>query len=145
MKLTTPTLLEGVADALRDQIAPQVNDDFAGQAVRMAQSLLRIVARSADDAAHVRITENAAIRVLLGEGAELVQDPAFARRLVEAAESSETGYRISELDAESGRLRTLMIELHAWLEEQQDEACRALDRTIWDAMAEVEQVRIPLA
>lgn len=145
MKLTTPTLLEGVADALRDQIAPQVKDDFAGQAVRMAQSLLRIVARSSDDAAHMRITENAAIRALLGQGAELVQDPAFAQRLAAAAGSVETGYRISELDAESGRLRILMIELHAWLEEQQDEACCALDRAIWATMAEAEQARIPLA
>lgn len=145
MKLTIPILLEGVADALRDQIAPQVKDDFAGQAVRMAQSLLRIVARSSDDAAHVRITENAAIRPLLGQGAELVKDPAFAQRLAGAAGSSETGYRIRELDAENARLRVLMIELHAWLEEQQDAACRALDRSIWTAMAEAEQARTPLA
>ena len=65
MKLTGATVLEGVVDALREQVSPQLNDGFASEAARMAQSLIAIVGRADDDAAAIRVEENARMRAII--------------------------------------------------------------------------------
>ncbi|MCW1428352.1 hypothetical protein [Novosphingobium sp. JCM 18896] len=132
MKLTGATVLEGVIDALRDQVAPQLNDAFAADAARMAQSLIAIVGRAGDDAVAIRVAENAHIRELLGQGG-----------LAAAAASKDPGLRISELDAENSRLRTLLVELHARVELEDDIEARELDQAIWRALRDFEMARAP--
>lgn len=144
MKLTAATVLEGVADALRDQVSPQLNDAFAGEAARMAQSLIAIVGRAGDDAAAVRVAENARMRAIFADVGAIAGGD-LATRLSEAAKSSDPGLRISELDAETGRLRTLLVELHAWLELQESPEARRLDGEIWRAMRDFEMARAPRA
>ncbi|MBU6267439.1 MAG: hypothetical protein KGN34_07860 [Sphingomonadales bacterium] len=144
MKLTAETVLDGVTDGLRDQIAPLLQDGFAREALRMAQSAIAIVARGMDDAVAIRVTENARIRDLLGQGAAVAGDDLSAR-LAAAAASRNPGLRISQLDVECDRLRRLLIELHAWLEQHDGEAARALDRAIWQALREFEAARAPRA
>lgn len=139
MKLTGATVLEGVIEALRDQVAPNLTDAFAGEAARMAQSLIAIVGRAGDDAVAIRVEENARIRALLGEGGELLDD----RELTAAAQSVDPGFRISELDAETGRLRTLLVALHGRIELQEAPAARALDQAIWCALRDFEMARAP--
>ncbi|RZK03531.1 MAG: hypothetical protein EOO76_02530 [Novosphingobium sp.] len=132
MKLTGEIVLEGVIDALRDQVAPQLTDAFAADAARMAQSLIAIVGRAGDDAAAIRVAENARIRELLGQGG-----------LSEAAASQDPGLKISELDAENGRLRALLVELHARVEAEDGAEARALDQAIWRALRAFEMARAP--
>ncbi|MCB2076898.1 MAG: hypothetical protein KDE55_04265 [Novosphingobium sp.] len=145
MKLTTATLLEGVAEALRDQVSPRLDDAFAKEAARMAQSLITIAARADDDAAAIRIEENARIRRILGAGVNVVARPELAMRFGLEAMSSDPGYRISELDTENGRLKALLIELHGAIEAQEGEAARDLDRAIWRMMRDFEEARRPRA
>lgn len=144
MKLTGATVLEGVADALRDQVSPQLSDAFASEAARMAQSLIAIVGRAGDDAAAIRVEENARMRAIFAEAASVAGGDLSAQ-LAEAAKSSDPGLRISELDAETGRLRTLLVELHRWLEQQDSPEARVLDQQIWRAMREFEMARAPRA
>lgn len=144
MKLTGATVLEGVADALRDQVSPQLSDAFAIEAARMAQSLIAIVGRAGDDAAAIRVEENARMRAIFAEAASVAGGDLSAQ-LAEAAKSSDPGLRISELDAETGRLRTLLVELHRWLEQQDSPEARVLDQQIWRAMREFEMARAPRA
>jgi hypothetical protein len=139
MKLTGATVLEGVIEALRDQVAPNLSDAFAAEAARMAQSLIAIVGRAGDDAVAIRVEENARIRALLGEGGELLGDGELAA----AAQSIDPGLRISELDAETGRLRALLVALHSRIELQQAPAARALDQAIWRALRDFEMARAP--
>lgn len=143
MKLTSATVLEGVADALRDQIAPGLGDAFQKEAMRMALLLITIGARGSDDAAAIRVAENAAIRDLLARGAGVVTDSDLATSLRTAAASRDPGVRISELDAESGRLRVLLIDLQIALEGSGDAQARALDQAIWRALRDFEQARAP--
>jgi hypothetical protein len=142
MKLTAETVLAGVADALRDQIAPHLDDAFAAEAARMATSLITIAGRAGDDAAAIRAAENARMRAVFAQGAE-VADGDLRDRLAEAARSADPGLRISELDVETGRLRTLLIELHGWLEEQDRHEAKALDQEIWRALRDFEMARAP--
>jgi hypothetical protein len=132
MKLTADKVLEGVADALRDQIAPELTDAFAADAARMAASLITIIGRAGDDAAAIRVAENARIRELLGEGGRM-----------DAAASVDPGLRISELDAENGRLRALLVEMHARVELDDSPEARALDQAIWRALRDFEMARAP--
>ena len=107
MNLTLETLLHGVAATLRDRIAPAIEDSFAIEASRLAAMLITISANAVDDAAAARVWENAALRALFADA-----QPAFggdlARRLGEAALSADPGLKISELDRENARLRTIL-------------------------------------
>jgi hypothetical protein len=134
-------VLEGVAEALREQVSPQLDDAFAIDVVRIAQTLAMIVGRAGDDAVVVGVEENARIRALLGEGGALLDDPL----LVEAARSADPGLRISELDRETARLRALLVDLHARVERMDAPQAQALDRAIWRALRDFEMARAPRA
>lgn len=141
MRLTHETVLEGVAVALREQVAPNLSDAFAADAARMAQSLITIVSRASDDAVAIRVEENARLRELLGQGGVLLGDA----ELVAAGQSSDPGLRISQLDAETGRLRTLLVDLQARIELRDGAEARALDQAIWQALRDFETARAPRA
>jgi hypothetical protein len=143
MKLTHAEVLEGVIAALRDQIAPELEDGFAREAARMAQSLIAIAGRAGDDAAAIRVAENARMRRIFAEAAGVIADAALAEQLSTAAASSDPGLRLSELDMETGRLRTLHVELHARLEAIDSAAAQSLDRAIWCALRDAEIARAP--
>ena len=143
MKLTHAMVLEGVIDTLRDQIAPGLEDPFGREAARLAGSLIAIAGRSGEDAVAIRVAENDRMRAIFGEAAAVASDAALRGKLEAAASSSDPGLRLGELDAETGRLRALLVELHAWLEEQDGAEARRLDRAIWLALREAELARAP--
>lgn len=145
MKLTTQSLLEGMAEALDERIRPMIADPFTADAARMAASVVRIAARSCDDAAAIRVEENARIRALLAQGAALVDQPVLAASLAEAAAGKDPGYRISELDRENGMLRRNLIALHAWLEDSGSAVASELHAEIWRALRDCEMARAPRA
>ncbi len=143
MKLTSATVLEGVIETLRDQIAPGLEDAFAREAARMAGSLIAIAGRAGEDAAAIRVEENARMRGIFAVAADMVGDERLRARVREAAQSQDPGLRISQLDAETGRLRKLLVELHAWLEERTGPEARQLDQAIWRAIRDAEIARAP--
>ena len=136
MNLTLETSLHGISRALTERIVPALTDPFAAEAARLAKILLTISANAVDDAAAIRVAENARLRALFGAAAGAVE-PALAADLAAAAASQDPGLRISELDAENGRLRALLVRLHAAAEGQ------ALERQIWAMLADFEAARAP--
>ena len=87
----------------------------------MAGSVLTICANWVDDAAAIRVEENAKLRSVLGLPA-----------------ASDPGLRISQLDGENHRLRRLLVEAHAAAEEAGDAARNA---AIWALLEEIELAR----
>ncbi len=144
MKLTSENILQGVIKALRDQIAPTVDDRFASDATRLATMLLTIVANDVDDAAAARIWENAALRALFADAVELATGD-LSVRLAEASSSGDPGYKISELDTENGRLRHLLVELHVFVEGREGAAANALNQRIWKLLGDIQTRRTPRA
>ncbi len=142
MNFTIPDAITGVAGLMRERIGPEVGDNYTANMTRMAASLLTITANWVDDAAAIRVAENARLRAVLGEAANLLGD-ALAARLREAAKSVDPGLRISELDGENNRLRLLLIEVHTELEMRSDEAARATCQHIWRLLEEIELQRAP--
>jgi hypothetical protein len=142
MNLTIDSALHGVRELLRDQIGPAVGDAYAAQMTRLAGRLMNICANWVDDAAVLRVEENAEIRAVLGDAAGNV-DSALAAALTEAARSCDPGLRISELDRENHRLRTLLVSTQTQLELQQGTAARAMDQRIWRLLEATEERRAP--
>lgn len=143
MTLAIETALRGMADVLRDRVAPTLDDGYAIEAVRLSDIMLRIMANAADDAVALRVAENARMRALFGEAAGVVDDAAMRAVLTAAAGSSDPGLRISELDRETDRLRRILVTLQTGLEARGDEAARAFDRRIWRLLRDVETSRAP--
>jgi hypothetical protein len=131
--------LRSVIHTLNAQIAPMVEDSFAKEATRLASLVLSIVANGLDDVVELRVQENAAIRALLRDGGELIGLPDLA----DAADSSDPGLRISELDAENDRLRGHLIRLHGEAERRSDGAAQVLCQRIWAALQQFEERRAP--
>ena len=145
MRLTIEQTLKGVAANLGEQVIPALDSAFAIAATRMATALISIAAATCDDAAAIRVEENAKMRSLFADVAGEVSDESLVQLLTEAAQSRDPGLRISQLDAETGRLRTLLVALHAHVEEQPGEAAKAIDARIWTLLAETEEARRPRA
>lgn len=141
MTLSIEASLRAAADALRDRIAPALDDPFAIEAARLAGQLLAIAANAVDDAAALRVAENAAIRALFADAVS--DDAGLSNRLAAAAAAHDPGLRLSELDAENARLRLLLVDLHVHVETRADEAARATDARIWRLLKAIEANRAP--
>ena len=142
MNFTIPSAVKGVAELLRERITPEVGDNYMANMARMATAVLTISANWEDDAAALRVAENAAIRAVLGECAGLTQGD-LAARLDAATRSVDPGLRISELDGENHRLRVLLVAAQSWLEMQDEDAARAMDQRIWRLLEDIEMKRAP--
>ena len=142
MRLTLETSLHRIGQMLAERIAPELTTDFVAQSARLSGGMLNICANWVDDAAAIRVEENAAIRKVLGQAAGLA-DGDLAARLSQSAASTDPGLRISELDQENHRLRQLLVEAHAWLEEQKGDDARGLVQQIWQLLEDIELKRAP--
>lgn len=143
MSLSIEAAVLGMADVMRTRIGPTLTDEYAIEANRLAAVMLTIMGSAADDAVALRVAEHAELRALLGDAAALVDEPDVAARLTEASQSTDPGLRISELDAESGRLRTLLMDVQVRLETASASAATAMTQRIWRLLQTIEQNRAP--
>jgi hypothetical protein len=141
--LSIDNALYGLNEFLRDKIAPAIADAYIAPMARLSGLLLRICANGVDDAAELRVEENVAIREILSEASELVDAPLLAGQLQAAAVSIDPGLKISILDEENHRLRCLLVEAQAELEENTAPAANALDQRIWRLLESIEAKRAP--
>ena len=142
MNLTSQTALQGVAQALYERIAPAVKDGFVSETARLAGMLLTLNANWVDDAAAIRVAENASIRSFFAEVA-IGDDSGLGLALAEAAGSSDPGLRISELDIENNRLRGLLLRFHAHADSRAEASATALSQRIWRLLEQFEAARAP--
>jgi hypothetical protein len=140
--LSIDNALHGLEAFLRDRVAPAIEDAYVSPMARLSAMVLQICANGIDDAAELRVEENAAIRAILGEAAALLPAP-FAGQMQSAATSADPGLKISVLDAENHRLRVLLVTAQAALEDSTVAAARALNQRIWRLLETVEAKRAP--
>jgi hypothetical protein len=108
--------------------------------------LLTMVGVAAARAAARRVDENAAMRTLFGRAAAEVTDTELRRKLAEAAARRDPSLLLTELEATNAGLRALLIELHAYVEEQAAPWARAVEAEIWrELVASTERRRLSLA
>jgi hypothetical protein len=143
MSVSAELCLKGIISNLQSQVTPALQEPFAAETARLATLLLTITANGLDDVVAVRVAENAAMRAIFRDGGTIITKPELAARMAEAADSRDPGLRISELDAENARLRRLLIELHAGVEEQPEASAQALCSRIWRTLRDFETARAP--
>ena len=124
-----------VDQALRTLAGTLLGDASAGGAEYakatsdMIAVLLLFAATEAERAADVRENENRAMRAFFAEAASHIADAALRARVREESQGSDASRLVTDLDASNDRLKRLLIELHACVE--QDTALADLDRAIW--------------
>ena len=131
MKPDVDLTLQFIAASLITEIAPQISDDYTQRNSMLTAMLLQIAAEEWDRAAARRVEENGALRRLFAEVAPEIGDPGLRTRLETASGEEEESLRISDLNRSNDRLRTLLIELHAHVEEIDTETARRIEAAIW--------------
>jgi hypothetical protein len=142
MKLRRTTILQQIETLLTQDIMPIVPDDFARNDVRMAASLLAIDRAERENAVALLVEEHERLRALFAKAAGVVAHAALRERL-EAAEDRTRDFRLSALEAETGKLRNLLVDLHVHVESRNDSAARELDKAIWRTIRDTERARNP--
>ncbi len=140
--LALDNAFHGVRELLQDRISPAIGDPFAAQMARLSCLLLKVCANAVDDAAELRVYENAAIREVLAEASYLVTEP-LAAQLRIAAVSTDPGLKISVLDHENNRLRRLLVQCHDVLDGLDDGEAKSLSQKIWRNLESMEAKRAP--
>ena len=146
MKPDVPKLLEILSARFMFDVAPNVQPSYRQSSVSITGILLTMVKEETERAAARRVDENSVLRALFGRASEQVADTELRRKLGAAAASRDPSLLLSELERANAELRTLLIELHAHVEERPDAWARALDGEIWrELVASTERRRLSLA
>jgi hypothetical protein len=139
-------VLTHLATTLLAEIAPLIPVDYAQKNAQLAAMLLSAGVEEWDRAVERRVDENRSIRALFLEALPVVADAALRRRLESAGVEAESPLRVSALNAENDRLRSLLIDLHAHVEDLDSPASRRIEDAIWDELRRsTERRRLSIA
>lgn len=131
MKPEVDKVLVGFSGTLIGKIMPHVGLEYVQRDVQLMALALTAMAEEYDRAAEVRFSENRDMRELFAAAAGRIGDEVLSSRLKEAGESSDESLRVSTLNKENARLRELLIELHATVEESEEDGAREIETEIW--------------
>lgn len=123
--------LRVLAGKLIMEVGPHVAQEYGRSALEMIAMAMIAAAEEYDRAAEVRSQENRAMRAIFADGARDVPDAGLRSRLATAAAEADDSLRVSALNETNDRLKRLLIELHACVEERPEEWAQHLDRAIW--------------
>lgn len=137
MKPDAGRVLNGVAVSLMTKVAPEVRTPFGQQLAGLSAVLLRVVATEFDRMADRLSVENAGVAAILADAAGVVSDASLAERARAAAEEgTPPDLRVSTLQGINDRLRAILVEVHAAIEDTPGEEARAMEERIWDELRE---------
>jgi hypothetical protein len=141
MRPTCQTILNSIGMDLASRYLPKASSDSEKADLILKAFLLGVVAEEFENAAHRRIEENTALRQLFSESIPVIQDPGLKSRLASTSETKDSDTHISALDRTNNHLLNILIELHAYLDEQEDEESRRLLEKIWEALKDYSRRR----
>jgi hypothetical protein len=135
MKPEPAHALERLMQALLGDLMPNVQPSYRQASVMANAMMVGVMREEIDRAAARRVEENAALRALFADAAAVVKDGALRERLAAAARSADASLLVPALDESNRTLRTLLIELHAHVEELPGDAARRVEAAIWRELA----------
>jgi hypothetical protein len=107
--------------------------------------VLTSVAEEFERAAERRVAENRELRRIFAAAEEVVASGALREKLACAARGEDTSLSVSELERGNADLRSLLIELHAHVEELDSEQSRKIEQEIWrELVASTERRRLAI-
>ncbi len=135
MKPDVDRFLAVAATHVMMRMAPVLGSSYEQANATILGALLLAVQEEFERAAARRVEENRALRRLFADAVPAVQDSALRNRLHEAASGEDAGLLVSDLERSNARLRALLIELHAYVEELTSPAARRIEADIWRELA----------
>ncbi len=111
MRPNSAELLQGIQGSLSTYILPDLQTDFARTELMLVQMLLGVVVQGYDDAAQGLVDDNAALRSLAADAAQVLHSAplgdseALAERLQQLSKETDASVRLSELTEANDRLR----------------------------------------
>jgi hypothetical protein len=124
-------VLSHLAATLLLEVAPLIPVDYAQKNTQLAAMLLAASVEEWDRAVERRVEENRALRSLFRAALPVVTDRALGRRLEAAVEEPGGPLRVSAQGSENDRLRSLLIDLQAHVEDLDSPQARELEDAIW--------------
>jgi hypothetical protein len=149
MKPSFSQILLGAAGAIVTDIGQrlQTNPYAAGQA-SVIGLLMVFVAQEADRAADTLSLEMVAMRAFFAEAAQAPLPDGMRRRLHTMAEAPPPpNFTVTALQEAAAPMKSLLIEVHAALEDRPDEWARPLEAKVWDILrlgADHRQLYLPV-
>lgn len=133
MKPEASDILNISAEQLMGLI-PHLGAPYLQSATAIHALLIKFSAKEYERGADIRAAENAAMRTVFAELAPVATDAALQARLEAAAKTRDESLAISSLDAGNAELRTLLIALHAHVE---DIGAHAAARRLWTLLKDM--------
>jgi hypothetical protein len=134
MKPEVDAVLQSMITKLLAEVAPAIGDGYVRSNVEVMAGILAAAAEEFDRAAAIRAEENMAIRAIFRDAIGSLPGATLRARLQAAAAEVDASLRVSDLNRANDRLRALLIELHAFVEERDEAWARRIDRAIWDEL-----------
>ncbi len=116
------------------ELAPRIEDGYLQSSAQLTGMLLTAAVEEWDRVAERRVEENASLLALFKKARSALEGTELADKLEEASRSKPKSMRISDLDEQNDRLRFLLIELHAAVEEMEGVEVRSLEDAIWEEL-----------
>ena len=135
MKPEVDQVLRAALSTLLTEVAPALADAYVRANVEVIAALLAAAAEEYDRAAHVRVEENRSLRRIFAQYGRSVPEAGLRERLAAAAVEEDPSLHVSDLNAGNDRLRALLIDLHALVENLDEEWARHANRAIWAELA----------
>lgn len=135
MKPTLKSILSGAADAVHTELIPflRSNPTAIGHA-----SMIRLVvysaATEADREPDTLMTEIAAMRMLFDNAANAALPDQLRARLRAAASGAPENFTLSAMNDHTAMMKTVLIDLHAEVEEIPAAWARAIELQVWDIL-----------
>lgn len=146
MRPSIPQLLVGAAGTLRNVLGSVRGESYAMASMGTLGMLLVLMSQEADRAAETLVSEQDAIRALFADAATHALPEPLRTNIADAANGQRTSIRVDVLERETAELKTLLIELHAWLETSAFDWAEALEARIWEILklgAEARALYLP--
>lgn len=127
-------VLRAIADLISAEHPPAAagqSVDYGKQQLTRSPMMMLAIAQEFDRAAHWRVQENCAIRQLFAQAVEQIDDPSLKQRLAAESARIDQDFRVSVLEETNRRLRALLVELHAQVQQANDAASEKLNEAIW--------------
>jgi hypothetical protein len=126
------------AERFMVHVGPEIKSEYWQTETNVMASLLMVAAEDFDKAADTRLRENSAMRDLFSLSCEDIADSDLRTRLDVASNGQVTSYRVSALQKDNEVLKTLLIELHSFAD---DNGLADLSAAIWRLLADFSNGR----
>ena len=143
MKPNNDFLLRAIASSLAKEIYPQVESDYHKAILTQIIQLLVGLSAEVDQTASRLLEDIGQMRSIFSSAIECVTDVDLKARLGEAADRTESDFKVSALDAACQEMNTLLIELHTHLESQEGDNSKQIEEAIWNELMMKPMRRLP--